>query len=78
MALRYLPEAQQLQAENVLGYVEGTDLKDQLVIVTAHYTTASYARFRRSWAFSNWWAILGLNLMPDDLWNLSLTCRNTL
>ena len=37
LALRYLPEAQQLQAENVLGYVEGTDLKDQLVIVTAHY-----------------------------------------
>ena len=37
LALRYLPEARQLQAENVLGYVEGTDLKDQLVIVTAHY-----------------------------------------
>ncbi|MCC6910940.1 MAG: M28 family peptidase [Flavobacteriales bacterium] len=37
LTLRYLPEKQQLQAENVLGYVEGTDLKDQLVIVTAHY-----------------------------------------
>ena len=26
-----------VQAENVLGYVEGTDLKNELVIITAHY-----------------------------------------
>lgn len=28
---------QQVSSENVLGYVEGSDLKDELVIVTAHY-----------------------------------------
>ena len=26
-----------VQAENVLGYVEGTDLKNELVVITAHY-----------------------------------------
>jgi Zn-dependent M28 family amino/carboxypeptidase len=26
-----------VQTENVLGYLEGTDLKDELVVVTAHY-----------------------------------------
>ena len=26
-----------LSSENVLGYVEGTDLKDELIVVTAHY-----------------------------------------
>ncbi len=30
-------EAIPIDAQNVLGYVEGTDLKDQLVIVSAHY-----------------------------------------
>jgi hypothetical protein len=35
LALR--PHVDVLQAENVLGYVEGTDLKNELVIVTAHY-----------------------------------------
>lgn len=28
---------QKIQAENVLGYIEGSDLKEELVIVTAHY-----------------------------------------
>ncbi|HTF02402.1 MAG TPA: M28 family peptidase, partial [Bacteroidia bacterium] len=28
---------EKLITENVLGYVEGTDLKDQLIVVTAHY-----------------------------------------
>jgi hypothetical protein len=28
---------QKISSENVLGYIEGTDLKDQLVVVTAHY-----------------------------------------
>lgn len=27
----------EVEAENVLGYVEGSDLKDELIIVTAHY-----------------------------------------
>ncbi len=27
----------QISSENVLGYLEGTDLKDELVVVTAHY-----------------------------------------
>lgn len=26
-----------IEAENVLGYVEGTDLKEELIIITAHY-----------------------------------------
>ncbi len=29
--------AQLVKSENVLGYLEGTDLKDELVILTAHY-----------------------------------------
>ncbi len=29
--------AQQINAENVLGFVEGTDLKDEIIIITAHY-----------------------------------------
>ena len=28
---------EQLKAENVLGYVEGSDLKNELVVITAHY-----------------------------------------
>ncbi|MCW3084995.1 MAG: peptidase [Bacteroidetes bacterium] len=28
---------QKIDAENVLGYIEGTDLKNELVVVTAHY-----------------------------------------
>ena len=30
-------ESSKLVGENVLGYVEGTDLKEELIIVTAHY-----------------------------------------
>ena len=26
-----------LQGENVLGYLEGSDLKDELLVITAHY-----------------------------------------
>ena len=36
-ASRYVSSEQRLQGENVLGYVEGTDKKDELVVVTAHY-----------------------------------------
>lgn len=32
-----VPDRQELHGENILGYVEGGDLKDQLVLVTAHY-----------------------------------------
>jgi len=28
---------QQVSSENVLGYVEGSDLKDELIVITAHY-----------------------------------------
>lgn len=28
---------QKIEAENVLGYIEGTDLKEELVVITAHY-----------------------------------------
>jgi Zn-dependent M28 family amino/carboxypeptidase len=30
-------ENREITGENVLGYIEGTDLKDELVIITAHY-----------------------------------------
>ena len=34
---RFVPNEQRLQGENILGYVEGSDKKDELVVVTAHY-----------------------------------------
>jgi len=37
LAIDVQRKSDQLEAENVLGYVEGTDLKDELVIITAHY-----------------------------------------
>jgi hypothetical protein len=37
IALEHRPRITRLRSENVLGYVEGTDLKDELVVVTAHY-----------------------------------------
>lgn len=30
-------EDQKITSENVLGFIEGTDLKDELVVITAHY-----------------------------------------
>ena len=33
----YTPKDQLLTGENVLGYVEGSDIKGELVVVTAHY-----------------------------------------
>ena len=30
-------ESKKITSENVLGYVEGTDLKDELIVITAHY-----------------------------------------
>lgn len=35
--VRYVSGRQELQGENVLGYVEGSDKKDELVVITAHY-----------------------------------------
>jgi Peptidase family M28/PA domain len=35
--LSYLKEKQQINASNVLGYIEGTDKKEELVFLTAHY-----------------------------------------
>jgi Zn-dependent M28 family amino/carboxypeptidase len=35
--VQYVPNDQRLQGENVLGYVEGSDKKDELVVITAHY-----------------------------------------
>jgi hypothetical protein len=34
---RAVPSKEQLQGENILGYIEGTDKKEELVVVTAHY-----------------------------------------
>lgn len=34
---RNTPTRERLQGENVLGYIEGTDKKDELVVITAHY-----------------------------------------
>lgn len=33
----YTPQEGELQAENVLAYIEGTDKKEELVAITAHY-----------------------------------------
>ena len=30
-------DVERITSENVLGYVEGSDLKDELLVVTAHY-----------------------------------------
>ncbi len=35
--VHFVPNEQRLQGENVLGYVEGSDKKDELVVITAHY-----------------------------------------
>jgi hypothetical protein len=35
--LEFHKEVAQLQSSDVLGYLEGTDLKDQLVVISAHY-----------------------------------------
>lgn len=35
--ISYAPRQQELTGENVLGYIEGTDKKEELVLVTAHY-----------------------------------------
>lgn len=37
VALRNRPNITELRSENVLGYIEGADLKDEVVVVTAHY-----------------------------------------
>lgn len=35
--LHYTNSMQELQGENILGFVEGSDKKDEIVVVTAHY-----------------------------------------
>ncbi|MDQ3190379.1 MAG: M28 family peptidase [Bacteroidota bacterium] len=35
--LSILRESEKLTSENVLGFVEGTDLKDEILVVTSHY-----------------------------------------
>lgn len=35
--LDYQPKQRELQSSNVLGYLEGTDLKDELLVYSAHY-----------------------------------------
>lgn len=35
--LRVKKEVKELNIANILGYIEGTDLKDELIILTAHY-----------------------------------------
>lgn len=37
MHFAYTPKQQQLRAENVLGFIEGSDKKGEIVAVTAHY-----------------------------------------
>ena len=37
ITLQFSKETAQLQSSDVLGYLEGTDLKDQLVVISAHY-----------------------------------------
>jgi hypothetical protein len=35
--LRYTPNSLRVESENVLAYIEGSDKKDELVVLTAHY-----------------------------------------
>jgi hypothetical protein len=37
LQVKYAPRVENLTGENILGYVEGTDRKNELVVVTAHY-----------------------------------------
>jgi hypothetical protein len=37
LELKVFQTHESIQSENVVGYVEGTDLKDELIVVTAHY-----------------------------------------
>ena len=37
LIINFRNAAQQVSSENVLGYVEGSDLKEELIVVTAHY-----------------------------------------
>jgi Zn-dependent M28 family amino/carboxypeptidase len=37
MALEYAPKSRTVVSENVLAYIEGSDKKDELVVITAHY-----------------------------------------
>ena len=37
LTLVYTQQEQELQAENVLAFIEGTDKKDEIVVITAHY-----------------------------------------
>lgn len=37
LTFTYTDQGQRLSGENVLGYIEGTDKKDELVVITAHY-----------------------------------------
>jgi hypothetical protein len=37
LEVKYAPRVENLTGENILGYVEGTDLKNELVVITAHY-----------------------------------------
>ncbi len=37
LRVKYAPRVENLTGENVLGYVEGTDRRNELVVITAHY-----------------------------------------
>ena len=37
VALDFVPEGDKLVSSNVVGYLEGTDKKDELLVITAHY-----------------------------------------
>jgi hypothetical protein len=37
LQIRIKNSAQKIEAENVLGYIEGSDLKEELIVLTAHY-----------------------------------------
>ncbi len=37
MTLKYTGQSQRVMSENVLAYIEGTDKKDELLVITAHY-----------------------------------------
>ena len=37
VAYAYTTDAKEIKSDNVLGYLEGTDKKDELLVITAHY-----------------------------------------
>lgn len=49
LGLEIKTERSTLYGENVLGYIEGTDLRDELIVITAHYDHLGIHRGKTYW-----------------------------